>query len=120
MLLRDDIQEILDGLDINEVMTINYDGFYGRGINGLGHKYACIKNNYTTNSWVEYTEGYDNEKTKTSLIYLKLKDNYIKATYMRYRKDRYDKKFLGVGKEYTVIIPYDRISSIDINIIKSF
>lgn len=116
MLLKEDIQELLDGLDTDEAMTIHYDGFIGRGINGTSSKYTCIKSGCGESNLVEYRKGYDDE-TKVYLTYIHLKDNYIKASYRVYEKGKFDKEYRRQG-EYTVIVPYDRISSIDIIEIK--
>ena len=116
MLLKEDIQNLLYNLDMDEVMTIHYDGFIGRGINGTSSKYTCIKAGCGESSLVEFIKGYDDE-TKIYLTYIHLADKYIKASYRAYEKVKYDKEYRK-REEYTVIVPYDRISSIDIIKIK--
>ena len=50
---------------------------------------------------------------KTNLNSLTLTDNYIKAKYTEYYKSKNQDSF-RVNKEYFVIVPFDRITSIRI------
>ena len=117
MFTKEDIQELLDDLEIDESMTINYEGFIGRGINGVSEVSVKIKNHYEDNDLVSYFDGYE-EKVKTYLTGLKLTDRYIKVSFKKHSKNRYQKEFSNYFTRWSVVIPYDKINSIDIVKIK--
>ena len=113
MFCKEDIIEILEDKKENEILTIYYEGFLGRGINGIQDKCISIRNIEDSDiifSLIEYSDG---EKIKTLMLNLDIKDNYIKASFEKYRKTKYNKVFVFI-KKYSVLIPYDSIQSIEI------
>lgn len=117
MFTKKDIQDLLNELDLTEAMTIYYEGFTGRGINGVSGHSINIKNDIDINNLVIYIDGYD-EQWKTYLIDLKLTERYIKAQFKSHKKDKYDKEFSRIFKFWTVVVPYDKIQSIEIREVK--
>lgn len=118
MLNREDIKMLLEEASADESLLIRYDGFIGRGINGSSNLSECIKTveeNMYDNLVKEY-DGYE-EKINTYIRRLSLRVNYIKATFLPYKKRKNDNDYIKQN-EYTVIIPYDRISSIEIRKVK--
>ena len=55
----------------------------------------------------------DGEKIKTLMLDLDIKDNYIKVSFEKYRKTKYNDIFVFL-KKYSVLVPYDSIQSIEI------
>lgn len=113
MFTKKDIQDLLNDLDLNESMTIHYEGFTGRGINGVSGHNIAIKQDYEIDSLVQFINGYD-DKIKIYLTELKLTDRYIKASFKKHKKDKYDKDYNQCFTCWTTVIPYDKINSIDI------
>lgn len=112
MLNKQDILELLkETSNTSFVMAIHYEGFVGRGINGVMNNVMFIKdleNSY--NDLVLATES-SGDIFKTNLNDLVITDNYIKAKYTEYYKGKHQDIF-RVNKEYFVIVPFDRITSI--------
>ena len=113
MLYKEDIEEILLEKYEEQVLTIYYKGFKGKGINGVYENYISIRNldddcNIVSN--IEYSDG---EAFQTRMINLELKNNYIKASFQKYRRTKYNKEFKLISI-YSTIVPYDSIQSIEI------
>ncbi len=113
MFCKEDIIEILEDKKENEILTIYYEGFLGRGINGIQDKCISIRNIEDSDNTVSLIEYSDREKIKTLMLNLDIKDNYIKASFEKYRKTKHNDVFCFI-KKYSVLIPYDSIQSIEI------
>lgn len=113
MFYKEDIIEILEDKKENEILTIYYEGFSGRGINGIQDKCISIRNIEDSENTVSFIEYSDGEKIKTIMLNLDIKDNYIKASFEKYRKTKFNDIFVGI-KKYSVLVPYDSIQSIEI------
>lgn len=113
MFYKEDIIEILENKKENEVLTIYYDGFTGIGINGVQDKSISIRSLEDSNNIVSFAEHSDGVKIKTEIINLEIKDNYIKASFEKYRKGKYCDNFFRI-KVYSVLVPYNSIQSIEL------
>lgn len=97
-----------------ESLRIDYNGFDGHGINGVSSKSIYIKDISDENdSRVVNDYGFD-ERTKVNLIELKLTDDYIWAEYNIYIKRKYKDDYC-FSRGYTMIIPYESITSMCIS-----
>lgn len=113
MFYKEDIEEILENKKENEVLTIYYEGFTGMGINGAQDKSISIRNLEDSNNTVSFIEYGNREKFKIEIIDLEIKDNYIKASFVKYRKGDYSDYFSRI-KAYSVLVPYNSIQSIEL------
>lgn len=112
MLYKEDMEELLLSKNKEEVLTIYYEGFTGRGINGMSEKFITVRNLSDDTNVVQNIK-YGDESYKIIIVDLDLKANYIKATFKKYRKPEYDKEYY-LNREYTTIVPYTSIQSIEI------
>lgn len=112
MFYKEDIIEILEDKKENEILTIYYEGFSGRGINGIQDKHISIRNVEDSENTVSLIEYSDGEKIKMIMLNLDIKDNYIKASFEKYKKTKYT-DFIKI-RTYSVLVPYDSIQSIEI------
>lgn len=110
-MLEDIIEDILRKNE-GDRLLIHYDGFVGRGINGVSSKSVWLA--YEEIVTVNMIEQYDGDTTRTDLISYDLKKEYLIARYQDYRKGKYSKEFIRRGREYSMIIPYSSISSMEI------
>ena len=110
-IMEDIIENILKE-DTRDRLLIHYDGFIGRGINGVSSRSVWLA--YEEIVTVNMIEQYDGDVTRTDLISYDLKEEYLIARYQDYRKGKYSKEFIRRGKEYSMIIPYSSISSMEI------
>lgn len=112
MITKEAVIKILKDMELTDVLTIYYDGFVGRGINGVKSKdMSLAKNSSTIVEDISYSDG---REEKTELLNYWIEDDYIKAKYSHYKKGKYDKKCEKVST-YFMIIPYERISSMKIS-----
>lgn len=93
-----------------ESLRIDYNGFDGHGINGVSSKTIYIKDiNDEEEHRLVNSYGSD-ERTKVNLIELELNDDYILAKYNIYIRRKYSDDYY-FNRSYTMIIPYESITS---------
>lgn len=107
MFTKSIIEELLNDLESNQVLELSYSGFIGRGINGVSAVSMIVKSNYNNYGKVGYNKNY------IYLVDLVLKDDYIKATYNCEKLDRHD-AVISESDNYSTVITYDNIASVDI------
>lgn len=98
-------------------LLIHYDGFIGRGINGVSSNNIWLMDYPDEEVVVNYIKQYDGEQEKTVQFGYELKEEYLIAVYEQYyRKTMYNpnSEWKRKGDRYSVIIPYNRISSLEI------
>lgn len=110
--IMEDIIENILKKDTRDRLLIHYDGFVGRGINGVSSRSVWLA--YEEIVTVCSVEQYDGDTTRTDLISYDIREEYIIARYQDYRKGKYSKEFIRRGKEYSIIIPYSSISSMEV------
>ena len=112
MLNKQDILELLkETSNTSFVMAIHYEGFVGVGLNGVMNNVMFIKDLENSYNDLVLAIEKNNGIYKTNLNSLTLTDNYIKAKYTEYYKSKNQDSF-RVNKEYFVIVPFDKITSI--------
>lgn len=113
MINKDIIIKEINEMNSGDILTIYYDGFEGRGINGVSSKDISISKSNCLPYIVSETSWSSGEKFKTEILEYYLENDYIKARYSYYRKDRYEKNFIK-SRTSSMVIPYDRINSLEI------
>ena len=113
MFLKSDIKELLEcTVDTNLIMMINYEGFIGKGINGVMNNIMNVGDLGNKSKVVNKRKNRD-DFYETVIVDLVIADNYIKAKYVEYYKNEYTKEFRR-NNEYILVVPFDRITSIKI------
>ena len=103
MFTKKDVEEICKELNTYEVMNVYYKGFTGRGINGVQAKCVRIKDHKSENTLINSIEY-----QKKYIQNLEFKENYFKVSFIL----KNEKK--NSTEEYSVLVPYDGITSIEI------
>lgn len=112
MITKEALINLLKDMELTDVLTIYYDGFIGKGINGVQSKDISLSNNFP--NVVERISRSNGEEEKTELLNYWLEDGYVKAKYSYYTKGKYDDYFRRI-RTYFIIVPYERISSMKIS-----
>lgn len=98
-------------------LLIRYEGFIGRGINGVSSNSIWLMDYPDESVTVNYIKQYDGKEEKTIQLGYELEEDYLIAAYQHYCRDtKYNpnSEWEKDGSRHSVIIPYDRISSLEI------
>lgn len=103
--------------DKRDRLLIHYDGFIGRGINGVSSNSIWLMDYPDESVTVNYIKQYNGKEEKTIQLGYELKEEYLIATYQHYCRDTEynpNSEWEKNGSRHSVVVPYNRISSIEI------
>ena len=119
MMTKDIVKEIINsyltGSNEDDRLLIRYSGFQGHGINGVSAKSIWFMNR-EGEVVVSHIRQNSGEEDKIVQLKYELKDDYLIARYQDYKKYKYSRigEYDKKGGEYSIIVPYSNITSLEI------